>query len=271
MGTVGGGVCRFGRLFIGGILVPQSIATWADPGLEIGNDVHSLTSAMELLKEEKIMEQAPVDFMKDKLKQVQDDASGCNPKKTFDALDNIRDSLSRTARKAAEGAIQKAEKLGKGQGLAEALGNNDGTIDPKLHKEAMTELAALVEKALDENDFADLNLEPSDLMGNLSPDDLKKLGNCSRAVAATWQRNWERLAQTGLIDLSLCKECEKAGECDCEGSVQRIGVKKLLSKRGGRGGVTERQAIMNSAGPTARKKKGQSSRRSPCLPARCPI
>jgi hypothetical protein len=227
-------------------LVPQSIATWADPGLEIGNDVHKLTGAIEMLKEEKIMEQARVDFLKDKLKQIQDDASGRNPKKTFDALDNIRDSLSRAAQQAAEGAIQKAEKLGKSQGLAEALGANDGSLDPKLQKEAMTELAGLLEKALDENDFADLDLDP-DLLKEcleckLSPDDLKKLGKAMKAARGGLSKKLDKLTKARLIDPSLLKECENAGECDAckDGKCDALALAKILNgKRGGRGGVTE--------------------------------
>jgi hypothetical protein len=76
-------------------------------------------------------------------------------------------------------------------------------------------------------------------MGNLSPDDLKKLGKLLKGARGDLAKKLGKLAKARLIDLSLCKECENAGECACEGVCSAIGVKKLLSKRGGRGGLTE--------------------------------
>lgn len=227
-------------------LFPQRLATWADEGLEIGNDVDQLVTKIDALQDEKILESKRAEFLKERLQQMQKDAAGRDPAKTLEALDHVRDQLSRAAQKAAESAVQKSEQLGKAESLSNGIKNTEGSLDPAIKQEALAELAILVQQAATETELLDLQVDPELLKqmkaAKLSPEDLEKLSKALRGSKGKLAQGLKKLSDLKLIDAEFLKQCENAGKCDCEGALlacKKGGVCDALGKRGGRGGLNE--------------------------------
>jgi len=240
-------LCGFAFL-AAALLVPQRFALLDDPTLEIGADVRKLASAIDVLQEEKIVERSQAEQLKDKLRQIQDEASGRDPKKTFDALDHMMQALTRTARNAAEDAGETIDKLRKAKRLAEAVAKEEGTLDAKIKEDALKELHDLVSKAAEEAKSLDnaldeeLRRELKD--GDLTAEQLKELADALKGAKGELQAKLGKLSKARLIDPKQLKKCEgdpgEDGECDgeeCEGSVAKMLAR--LSQRSGRGGRAE--------------------------------
>lgn len=242
-----------GFLFLAAaMLVPQRFALLDDPTLEIGADVRKLAASIDVLQEEKIVERTQAEQLKEKLRQIQDEASGRDPKKTFDALDHMMQSLARTARNAAEDASETIDKLRKAKKLAEAVAKEDATLDAKVKDEALKELNDLVSKAAEEEKSLADNLAQNldeelrrELQeGDLTPEQLKDLAEALKGAKSELQGKLGKLSKARLIDPKKLKKCN-GKECegdDDEGMEGEESVEQMLARlvpRGGRGGRTE--------------------------------
>ena len=230
-----------GLVFLGvSFWFPQRLASWAEEGLEIGNDV---------LKEEKLIDKQRAEFLADALKQIQDKAEGRNPTKTLEALDHLRDQIAKTAQKAAESAVKKAEEFGRAEGLADAIRQNEGALADTVKAEALAELAGLVQKADAETGLLDQHIDPELLKqlrdAKLSPEEMKKLTEALKECKGNLAKSLGKLHKAKLIDADTLKRCMEAGKCDCAGALKerggKIPVRDIVAQceRGGKGGLTE--------------------------------
>lgn len=224
------------------LLVPQNEVEWTQAGLEIGADVAKLKSSIELLRDERIVEPQKAEILKGKLQQIQDDSSARSPKKTFDALDQLRASLSRTAQSAAADAHKKSEALARAEKLAAALDKEKETLNPSLKKEALEELAKLVDEALRDNEAAAKGIDPELLDGlndgDLSPEELQRLADALKDARAGIDGALERLANARLIDLDKLKPM-KPGDGEPADDADAVDVAQILRRRGGQGSTTQ--------------------------------
>jgi hypothetical protein len=245
------------------LLFPERLATLgASRPLEIGNEVARLVKQIDLLKQAGALEPERADSIKEKLAQLKKDSSSESPVKTLEALDHLQNLVSKAAKEAGEGAVQKAESLAKAETLASGLRQAGKEVNPKVEAEAMAELASLVQKAAAENAALDKFLDPKttkDLKaGKLSRGQMKKLSSALRGSRQDLENMLEKLVEARLIDPELLKALEKAGSgdpkaladllkaaagkmsvsdmvCKCQGK----GEGKTDSDRPGRGGTTE--------------------------------
>jgi hypothetical protein len=235
-----------------GLLLPQrAIDAATARALEIGKEADKLAGQIELLKEEKVLEPARADSLKEKLTQVKEEAAGTNPVKTLEALDHLQNLLNKEAERAAENSVPKAEQLAQAEALAEALRQTEGALDPKVRAEALAELTALAQKAALEAGLLDSHLDAETLKalraGTLSPEEMRKLAEALKAGKKDLVRKLQKLCDAKLIDPKLLRECE--GACACDGKtlaelLKKCGGKKSVRAlckecRPGRGGVSE--------------------------------
>ncbi|MCI0376728.1 MAG: hypothetical protein L0215_03905 [Gemmataceae bacterium] len=230
-----GGIFLLAMVFlVASLLMPQSLASWAStPALEIGNEVEKLNAQIDVLREEKVLETAQAQFFKEKLDQLKKDTSGLNPAKTLEALDHVREQLTKAAKEAAQASVAQSEHLGKAEGLANGIKQNEGALDPKVEKEAMTELAALVNKAALETKSLDKHLD-ADLLKQLqgltlSPEQLKKLAEALKGAKMDLAKMLEKLHAAKLIDAEALKRLAEAGLCDCAGMLKELGGKMSIA------------------------------------------
>jgi hypothetical protein len=216
-----------------GLFLPDQLASGtARHALEIGKEADKLAAQIDILKKEAVLEPARAESLQEKLAQLKKEATGEDPVKTLEALDHLRDLVSKAAKESAEHAVSKTEDLAKAEALAEGLRLSDKELDARVKTEAMAELAALMKKAAEETGLVDKHLDPAllkaGLTGKLSPEDLKKLTAALKGSKQDLKKLLDKLAEAKLIDPDMLKKCEAAGKCDCEG------LAELLKKHGGK-------------------------------------
>lgn len=238
-----------------GLLLPQGFAEMGTPpGLNIEKQKAKLEKQIDVLKEEALLEPRKADDLKTKLDQLRREALGKEPVKTLDALDHLKDTVSQTAREAAESTARKNETLGQAETLADLLKKKKPMeISAKTSAEAMKQLAVLTRKAAAENELVEkgleLDKETLDALkdGTLTPEQLEKLKDLLKDAKGDLARQLDKLSKADLIKAEQLEQCDKAGQCDCEGLaayLKQNGASEALCKecRGGdkpgRGGIS---------------------------------
>ena len=207
-------------LFVGiSLLIPQRFVeiSKAQP-LDIREEVKQLADGIDVLKEEEIIELAEAETLEEKLAQLQAEALGEDPVKTWESLDHLADTLSQEATDAAQDALSETERLTEAETLSEGLINEGSEIDAQLLAESMAALSGLVQEAAQENAF--LATQLPDLKGDENSLTLEQLKEISAALRLTKSDIYDRLRElhaVNLIDLKTLKACEKLGQCDSAG------------------------------------------------------
>lgn len=200
-------------------LIPQRFVetSKANP-LDIREEVNQLAEGIGVLKEEEIIELAEAESLEEKLAQLQAEASGEDPVKTWETLDHLAGTLSQESTNAAQEALNETERLTEAETLSEGLINEGSEMDAALLAESMSALSGLVQEAMEEN--ALLAAQLPDLEGDANSLTLEQLKEISAALRFTKSEIYDRLVklhEVNLIDLETLKACEKLGECDSEG------------------------------------------------------
>ena len=201
------------------LLIPQRFVeiSKAQP-LDIREEVKQLADGIDVLKEEEIIELAQAEMLEEKLDQLQAEASGEDPVKTWESLDHLADTLSQEAADAAQDALSETERLTEAETLSEGLINEGSEMDAQLLAESMAALSGLVQEAAQEN--ASLAAQLPDLRGDGNSLTLDQLKELSAALRLTKSDIYDRLVElhaVNLIDLETLKACEKLGQCDSAG------------------------------------------------------
>ena len=201
------------------LLIPQRFVeiSKAQP-LDIREEVKQLADGIDVLKEEEIIELAQAEMLEQKLDQLQAEASGEDPVKTWESLDHLADTLSQEAADAAQDALSETERLTEAETLSEGLINEGSEMEAQLLAESMAALSGLVQEAVQEN--ASLAAQLPDLKGDGSSLTLDQLKELSAALRLSKSDIYDRLAElhsVNLIDIEMLKACAKLGQCDSAG------------------------------------------------------
>ena len=201
------------------LLIPQRFVeiSKANP-LDIREEVNQLADGIDVLEEEEIIELAEAETLEDKLNQLQAEASGEDPAKTWESLDHLADTLSQEAADSAQDALSETERLTEAETLSEGLINEGAEMDAQLLAKSIAALSGLVQEAAEEN--ALLAAQLPDLKGDGDSLTLEQLKEISAALRFTKSDIYDRLRklhEVNLIDLETLKACEKLGQCNSDG------------------------------------------------------
>lgn len=201
------------------LLIPQRFVeiSKAQP-LDIREEVKQLANGIDVLEEEGIIELAEAEALEEKLAQLQAEASGEDPVKTWETLDHLADTLSQESTNAAQEALNETERLSEAETLSEGLINEGSEMDAALLAESIAALSGLVQEAAQEN--ALLAAQLPDLEGgenSFTPEQLKEISAALRFTKGEIYARLAELYEVNLIDLEILKAAEKLGECDSEG------------------------------------------------------
>jgi len=208
-------------LFAGtALLIPERLANLSGHHtLEIGQIVEQLKTEVQVLGQDKILEDKKVEDLQKQLSQVEKDSSDSDPSKTWEALDHIKESNSQAAKQAAEEALAKTTALTQAETLAQAMQQAaEAGMSQANASQAARDLAGMLAAA---------NLENGVLKGGISPEmaaDLNHLSGADRErlqqllSALQFNKNSldhtvSDLAQLKLIDPSMLAHCRAAGTC----------------------------------------------------------
>ncbi len=200
-------------------LIPQRFVeiSKAQP-LDIREEVKQLADGIDVLKEEEIIELSEAEMLEEKLAQLQADASGEDPVKTWETLDHLAGTLSQESTNAAQEALNETERLTEAETLSEGLINEGSEMGAALLAESMAALSGLVQEAAQEN--ALLAAQLPDLEGaenSFTPEQLKEISDALRFTKGEIYDRLAELYEANLIDLEILKAAEKLGVCDSEG------------------------------------------------------
>jgi len=200
-------------------LIPQRfVETSKAQPLDIREEVKQLADGIDVLKEEEIIEFAEAETLEEKLDQLQAEASGEDPVKTWESLDHLADTLSQESANAAQEALSETERLTEAETLSEGLINEGSEMDAGLLAESMAALSGLVQEAAQEN--ALLAAQLPDLKGDTSALTLEQLKEISVALRLTKSDIYDQLMKlhaVNLIDLETLKACEQLGQYSSDG------------------------------------------------------
>ena len=201
------------------LLIPQRFVeiSKAQP-LDIREEANELADGIDVLKEEEVIELAEAEMLEEKLAQLQAEASGEDPVKTWESLDHVADTLSQEAADAAQDALSETERLTEAETLSEGLINEGSEMDAQLLAESMTALSGLVQEAAQEN--ALLAAQLPDLKDDANGLTLEQLREIAAALRLTKSDIYDRLVklhEVNLIDLETLKACETLGQCNSDG------------------------------------------------------
>jgi hypothetical protein len=200
------------------LLLPDRLATLhAQPSLQIGKLVGELKTEVQTLKDEKILEEKKADETQKQLAKLEEQSSGLDPAKTWEALDHIKESDSDLAKRAAEEAENKLTSLSAAQTLADAMNMAaDNGMSEDTATRAAEDLAGMLKAAKLEDGLLKGDIPPELLsqLNGLNKEQLQKLlaaiqfnkGNLGRAVT--------NLANLRLIDPKFLSQCLNAGQCN---------------------------------------------------------
>jgi len=238
-----------------GLLIPQKFAIRPRPlPLDISRQTAVLEKQIETLSGEAIITEERVLELEETIREIERNASGDDPVKTWEALDHLRQGLKREAEEFAAFALGQTETLAQNEALAEALAESGSELDGDLLTAAMEHLAAQVSA----------NEAMSEALGRLAPELLEKLqtGELTAEelgkLAEVLKLNKEQLAQCmgrlcelRMVDLKDLRLCEQLGQCRMEGLAAYLNANckggscmsveaaiAHLCRKGGRGGIT---------------------------------
>ena len=216
--------------------------------LDIREEVNQLAAGIDVLKEEEIIKLTQAETLEEKLAEVQTEASGEDPVKTWEALDHLADLLSQESKEAAEDALAATERLTEAETLAEALLDESSDMDKGLLAESMMALTGLVQEAAKENELLASQLpELEGDLKSLSPEQLKAISDALRFSKGGLSDQLANLNKANLIGLDTLKASEKLGQCNSEGlagflaeNSDKMGVSECVGLwcRNALGGIT---------------------------------
>ena len=182
--------------------------------LEVGQIVDQLKAEVQTLEQEKILPDQKADDLLKQLSQLQKDASGYDPNKTWEALDHIKQSDSDLAKQAAEEAEQKTESLTEAETLAKAMEQAaDNGMEQATASQAAQDLASLLNSAKLEEGILNGKIPP-ELLQNLSglnKEQMEKLVKALELNKNSMSMTMSNLANLKMIDPAALAQCQNAG------------------------------------------------------------
>ncbi len=167
-----------------GFAIPQRMLVIGDKPLDLSDQSAKIARQIETLEQEKIIDAKQADELKARLGQVRDQAVASDPTKSWEAMDQLHQALSKAAEEAAEKAVNQTQKLAEASALAEAVEHDQQKatpqLDPAVTAEALANLAKTLEDLKDENAaikeaFNSQGLDPGKLDPSKPSNALKQL------------------------------------------------------------------------------------------------
>ncbi|NOT62324.1 MAG: hypothetical protein HOP19_19120 [Acidobacteria bacterium] len=232
--------------------LPRSSETFAHP-LDIARETAQLKEDIAALKETQTLAPEKAETLSQQIEQLQQNAQGDDPAKTWEALDQMRKALEQSAQQSAETAAQQQQQLTEATALAEALQSAAQQLDEKTLTAAMEQMAGRAAEAAQQNAEVAQNLS-EELQkalkdGSLKPEQLKQLAQALKQGQAGLSQRMNKLAQSGAgrgINPNSLPNGElsgKSAKSDLAEYLKKNAAKKSVSEAirewsdGGKGGV----------------------------------
>jgi hypothetical protein len=182
--------------------------------LEIGPIVEQLQAEVKTLAQEKILPDKKADDLGKQLAQLQKDASGYDPNKTWEALDHIKQSNSDIAKQAAEEAERKTDSMTQAETLAKAMEQAaENGMEQATASQAAQDLASLLNSAKLEAGILNGQIPPELLqnLNGLDKEQMEKLVKALELNKNAMSMTMSNLANLKMIDPAALAKLQNAG------------------------------------------------------------
>ncbi len=205
------------------LLIPDRLTHFSrQASLEVGQIVEQLQAEVKTLADEKIVDDKKADDLQKQLAQLQKDASGMDPNKTWEALDQIKQANSDAAKQAAEEAISKTESLSEAETAAKAMQEAaDAGMNEATATQAAQDLAAMLNNAKLEAGIFNGKIPPELLsnLNGLNKEQMQKLMEALEMNKDAMAETMNKLASLKMIDPATLAKCQNAGQCSNPGAL----------------------------------------------------
>jgi hypothetical protein len=242
IGLVGAG------FVLASFLVPSRLIaiTPARP-MDISDVIALQDQQIDALEEAELLDEAEASELEDALEQIESDADGSDPVKTWEAIDHMSQALAGLADEAVEEAMSNAEAIAQAQALAEALNENQNALDAQTMAEAMDDLAERVSQACRQSSALSQSLsesltgacQNSSLTAEQLSDLADQLSQCQQGQAGSLSE----LANAGLIEPQLLDQLAQAGQCDAQQLAEQLSQLNAASQALAGAGMTTGEQI----------------------------
>lgn len=229
------------------ILIPARKSDARTP-LAIQRDVERLQDRVEVLREEKVLDEQQAEVMTKTLEELKKEASGEDPAKAWEALDSIDEATAQAAKEAADEAVEQGQQLAKIDAMASAL--DSGAVDPSQVAEGMKDLDNEVKAAAEENEaLANANQGSP----TLTKEELKQLAEAAKAGKEKLRNTLNKLRERGLIDENTLRQFE-----DASNFANRDDLAKFLKKHSGKQKLSTAVAEFQQGKPGVERGRGDA-------------
>jgi len=144
------------------LLVPVKYASLlSDPPLEISQQVDQLHEQIDVLESEYILPENEAEAKREELDRIAEQASGFNPSKTWEALDQLLHTNEQLAQEEAEDALSKLKAINEATLLGKALEMlPKGLKDQKAMEEGLKQMGNLMQQLAKAGALDPENLPP---------------------------------------------------------------------------------------------------------------
>jgi hypothetical protein len=207
-------LCAASIVFVAiSLLAPVRFATMnAARPMDVSREVENLAAQIEALKEAQIIEEPKAEALEQQLDQINADASGEDPAKTWEALDHLADAVEKASKEAVEQAVAGQEQLARAEALAEGLMAGADQLEAKTMTEAMQTLSAMMRGAMKENGMLANSLSPETQeaikSGALKSEHLKDISKALSQNRSAMSQKLSKLAQAGTINPNSLKSAQ---------------------------------------------------------------
>ena len=133
--------------------VPDALTAMSEGNqLDVSEEVEQLAEQIELLEDERVIESDEAATLTEKLRQIEKEARGADPTKTWEALDHITERVEKEAEQAAEKAVNETERMNRIETLADALRQAGDQLSPEAMAGAMQQLNEQIKDAAAANE-----------------------------------------------------------------------------------------------------------------------
>ena len=190
--------------FAVGVLFVPARKSEARQTLAIGRDIERLQDRVDVLREEKLIEDAQAETMEKTLDELRTEAAGEDPAKAWEALDSIDEATAQSAKEAGEKAIEQSQQLTKLEAMAFALGSD--AVEQSQLADGMKDLQSELSAAQAESEA----LSKVDAGAALSKEQLQQIANAAKAGKESLRNTLSKLRERGLIDEKTLRQFEDA-------------------------------------------------------------
>jgi hypothetical protein len=185
------------------LLVPSRFVR-PRPALDLSVDRERVEQQIATLAQEEILPVEEANVLEQQIEEIAKTAEGDDPAKAWEAMDNLEESVQKTADAAVEDALQTTDAMTKLEAFAGSLAEASSSLSPEELASGMQELSEAATKASAESKQLAANLSPelakAAASGSLTKEQMETLAQAAGMTKEQLRKTLENLNKAGLAD-----------------------------------------------------------------------